>query len=255
MFRPRVIPCLLLQNLGLVKTVNFKNPRYIGDPINAVRIFNDLKADELVFLDISATKNKTKPNFNLIAKIGDQCNMPFAVGGGVRNIEDAKNIVNAGAEKIVVNSIAYENPDFVSLLADKFGSQSVVVSIDVKKKLLGKYEVVIQNGTKSTGFSPVDYAKLMESKGAGEVMLTSVNNEGLMKGFDNKLIKEVSENISIPLIANGGAGNVNHLAEAINLGKASAVSAGSIFVYHGPMNGILINFPTNSELKALFQIV
>lgn len=252
MFRPRVIPCLLLKNKGLVKTVNFKNPKYIGDPMNAIKIFNELKADELIFLDIEATANKSKPNLELISNISLNCDMPFAVGGGIRTIEDVKDIINSGAEKVCINTYAVENPDFISQVADKFGNQSVVVSIDVKKKLFGKYEVVTKNASTSTGLDPVSFAKLAEQKGAGEIMITSVNSEGTMKGYDINLIKSVSDAVSIPVIAHGGAGNIHHLSEAVSQGNASAVAAGSMFIYHGPHNAVLINFPSNKELNELF---
>lgn len=253
MFRPRVIPVLLLKNLGLVKSVQFKDYRYIGDPINAVKIFNDLRADELVFLDILASKEKRKILLDFVRNVGDEANMPFAVGGGISTIADIKEIINAGAEKVVINTQAVENPDFIRQAAEEFGSSTVAVSIDVKKKFLGKTQVYTHGGEKATGLDPVVFAQQMEDKGAGELIITSIEKEGKMEGYDLDLIRRVSEAVSIPVIANGGAGNLQHMKDAIRQSHASAVAAGSLFVYHGPRNAVLVNYPTASELQQLFQ--
>jgi imidazole glycerol-phosphate synthase subunit HisF len=253
MFRPRVIPVLLLKNLGLVKSVQFKDYRYIGDPINAVKIFNDLRADELVFLDILASKENRTVLLDFVRNVGDEANMPFAVGGGIRTIADIKEIINAGAEKVVINTQAVENPDFIRQAAEEFGSSTIVVSIDVKKKFLGKVQVHTMGGQKATGLDPVEFARQMEDKGAGEIIITSIEKEGKMEGYDLDLIKRVSEAVSIPVVANGGAGKLQHLKEAIEVSKASAVAAGSLFVYHGPRNAVLVNYPTATEIQQLFQ--
>lgn len=252
MFRPRVIPVLLLRNLGLVKSVQFKDHRYIGDPINAVKIFNDLKADELVFLDILASKEKRKIMLDFVRNVGDEANMPFAVGGGITTVKDIKEIINAGAEKVIINTAAVERPDFIREACEEFGSSTIVVSIDVKKKFLGKTQVYTLSGEKSTGRDPVEFAQLMEEKGAGEIIITSIEKEGKMSGYDLELTKRVAENVTIPVIASGGAGNTTHFQEAVKYAHASAVAAGSMFVYHGPRNAVLINYPTAEELRNLF---
>ena len=253
MFRPRVIPVLLLKNRGLVKSVRFKNFRYIGDPINAVKIFNDLKADELVFLDILAGKEKRTISIDFVKNVGDEANMPFAVGGGIRTIQHIKEIINAGAEKVIINSYAVENPDFIMKAAQEFGSSTIVVSLDVKKKLFGKQKLFIYAGSKSTSIDPVEFAGLMEDKGAGEILINSIDNDGMMNGYDLELIKNVSDAVSIPVVAVGGAGERAHFQDAIIKGHASAVAAGSMFVFHGPRRAVLVNYPSQEELINIFS--
>ncbi len=252
MFRPRVIPVLLLKGMGLVKSVKFKDYRYIGDPINAVKIFNDLKADELVFLDILASKENRSIPLDFVKNVGDEANMPFAVGGGIRTIGQIKEIINAGAEKVVINTYAFENPDFIKQASDEFGSSTIVVSIDVKKKMFGKNQAFTFGGKKGTGKDPVSFAKLMEEKGAGEILINSIEKDGTMTGYNLDLIKEVSESVNIPVVAVGGAGSLSDFSKAINYSFASAVAAGSLFVYHGPRRAVLINYPSSEELKNLF---
>ena len=249
MFRPRVIPVLLLKNQGLIKTRSFKDGRYIGDPINAVKLFNQFRVDELILLDVIASKNNRVISLDLVKNIGEEAAMPFAVGGGIRTLHDVGNIINAGAEKVVLNTYAFENPDFVQQVANEFGSSSVVVCIDVKKNFFGKEEVRVLNGSKRTKYTPVEYAKLMEDKGAGEIIIQSIDNDGRMWGYDIALIEKVSNAVTIPVIGLGGAGSVEHLKEAYLLGHASAVAAGSMFVFHGAKNGVLINYPEKSELN------
>lgn len=253
MLKTRVIPCLLLKNQGLVKTIQFTDPHYVGDPINAVRIFNEKEVDELIFLDITATRENRKPNFKLISEIASECFMPFSYGGGIRDLHDVKEIFNLGVEKVVINSHAIENPDFINKISELFGSQSVVVSIDVKKTLLGKYEVSTLNGKKNTKHEPVTFAKHMEIMGAGEIFLNSIERDGTMQGYDIKLIKEVSTSLSIPVIACGGAGRLEDFADAIKKGGASAVAAGSMFVFYGKHRAVLINYPTIQSLEKLFS--
>lgn len=248
MFRPRIIPVLLLQNKALVKSKAFKDYRYIGDPINAVKIFNDLKADELVFLDISATKEGRLISLDFVKNVGEEANMPFAVGGGIRSIEDIRSIIGAGAEKVIINSYAVENPDFIYQASETFGSSTIVVCIDVKKKLFGGLQTWTVSGTKSTGYSPVDFAKLMQEKGAGEIIIQSIEKDGMMNGYDIDLIRKISEAVSIPVVALGGAGNLNHMKQAFEEGFANGLAAGSMFVYYGALNGVLINYPKKSEL-------
>ena len=246
MIRPRVIPCLLLKNEGLVKTVKFKDPKYLGDPINIVRIFNDKEVDELIFLDITATVENRKPNFELLGKITSECFMPLGYGGGIREMDDVKKLLAMGVEKIVLNTSAVENPSLIRAAADYAGSQAVVISMDVKKTLLGKYEVYTRGGKKGTGLDPVKFAIEMEKQGAGELFVNSIDRDGMMQGYDLELVRRVAESVTVPVVACGGAGNIQHLAEAIQAG-ASAAAAGSMFVFQGPRRGVLINYPERSE--------
>ncbi len=254
MYRPRVIPILLLKDKGLVKSIKFKDHRYIGDPINAVKIFNDLKADELVFLDILASKEKRSISLDFVKNVGDEANMPFAVGGGIQTIQDIKEIVNAGAEKVIINTYATENPDFIKQASDVFGSSTIVVSIDVKKKLFGKKQVYTLAGTKATGLNPVSFAKQMQEMGAGEIIINSIDKDGLMDGYDLELVREISKSVTIPVIAAGGAGSLMDFSKAINDSFASAVSAGSLFVYYGPRRAVLINYPSREEILNIFNL-
>lgn len=253
MFRPRIIPTLLLLDKGLVKTIKFKNPTYVGDPINAVKIFNDLKADELVFLDITATREKRLPPLDLLKNISEEAFMPFAAGGGIQSAEDAKKIIDAGSEKVVINSASVTNPEVVSRIANHFGSQSVIVSIDVKKNLWGKYKVCIEGGSKMTNIDPEPHAIRMEQAGAGEIFINSIDLDGTMSGYDVELIRLISDAVKIPVIACGGAGTLEDFAKAIKIGHASAVAAGSMFVFHGPRRAVLINYPEQHEMEYLFR--
>jgi len=250
MLRARVIPCLLLGESGLVKTRQFKDPKYVGDPINALKIFNDKEVDELVLLDIGASREGRPPPFSLIAEVATECFMPLAFGGGIRSVEDARRILKLGVEKLVFNAAASELPEVLRHSSREFGSQAVVASIDVRRKLLGKYEVVLDRATRGTRTDPVDYARRMEDLGAGEIFLTAVDREGTMKGYDLELIARVSSAVSIPIIANGGAGSVSDFGLAISKGGASAVAAGAMFVFHGPHRAVLITYPSQAELAA-----
>lgn len=252
MIKTRVIPSLLLQGRGLVKTVKFKDPVYIGDPVNAVRLFNEKECHELVVLDINATVQKRPPDFKLVQEIAEECFMPFAYGGGIRSLEDIRTLVHLGVEKVIINSYAFENPDFISEAAKTFGSSTIVVSIDVKKDLFGRYEVFALGGRKNTSKNPKDYALEMERRGAGEIFLNAIDRDGVMKGYDLCLIRSVSEAVEIPVIACGGAGKIEDLGTAVNEGGASAVSAGSLFVFWGRQKGVLINFPSDEELLTVF---
>jgi len=247
------MPCLLLQDGGLVKTVKFKKPRYVGDPINAVRIYNEMEVDELIFLDITATLESREPPFQLISQLASECFMPFTYGGGIKRIEDINKIFSLGVEKIAINTYAVEAPGFIEEAANLFGSQSIVVSLDVKKKFFGNYEVRIHGGRKPTDFHPVHLAKRMEDIGAGEILLTSIDRDGTMKGYDIDIIRAVSKGVDIPVIACGGAGKVDDFFRAVRLGGASAVAAGSMAVYQGTNRAVLINFPNEKELHALFD--
>lgn len=252
MFRPRVIPVLLLKNKGLVKTIQFKKPKYIGDPMNAVKIFNDMGADELVFLDITATAENRIAPIDVIQEIGDEAYMPIAVGGGIRTFDQVKQIIAAGAEKVVINSACVSNPEVLSQSAEHFGRQSVIASIDIKKSLFGGQKVFTENGRKNTKINPLRHALQMEKMGAGEIFINSVDQDGMMTGYDLALIKEIAAAVKIPVVALGGAGNLAHMRAAIENG-ASAVAAGSLFVYKGPHRGVLINYPEKEELKTLMR--
>ena len=249
MLKTRVIPCLLLRNEALVKTVKFKKFGYIGDPANTVRIFNELEVDELVFLDILASKNNQTIKFNTLQEIASEAFMPLAYGGGIRTFDDAKKILKIGFEKLIINSYAVENPQFITQLANHFGNQSVIGSIDVKKNFFGKYEVVTYGATKKTKLNPVEWALRLEKLGAGELLITSVDKEGIWEGYDYELIKQITDSVSIPVIANGGAGNLDHIEKVVKESKASAVALGSMVVYQKKGYGVLVNFPDRKELE------
>jgi cyclase len=252
MFRPRVIPVLLLKNLGLVKSVKFSNHRYIGDPINAVKIFNDKRADELIFLDISASKEDRLVALDFVHKVGDEANMPFAVGGGIKSIQDIRKILENGAEKVVLNTFVCKNPYFIKEATDAFGSSTIVVCLDIKKNFFGKYEIVYLNARKKLKQNVIEFAQMMADYGAGEIVIQSVDNDGTYQGYDIELIKQIACAVTIPVVALGGAKDYNDLSLAANKGFASAVGAGSMFVYHGPRKAVLISFPNKQELGEIF---
>ena len=245
----RIIPLLQIKSGSLVKTVQFKNPVYIGDPVNAIRIFNEKEVDELIILDITATQEHREPNYNLIRDIAGECFMPLCYGGGITSIDQIKTIFNSGVEKISINTSAFTNPSLIEKAASMFGSQSIVVSVDIRKNLLGSLTVFVDGGKKNTGMNPVKYAKEMENRGAGEILLNLINQEGTFKGFDRKLIKEVSDAVNIPVIASGGAANVEDLCGTLIETGVSAVAAGSLFVYNSRIRGILINYPDKSRIR------
>lgn len=249
MLKTRVIPCLLLRGSGLVKTTGFKDPKYVGDPINAIRIFNEKEVDELVLLDITATREGRPPSFTTIEEVASECFMPLAYGGGIRTAEQARRILKLGVEKVVFNSSAWHTPEVLRDASREFGAQAVVASIDVRRKLFGRYEVVVDGGTRSTGMDPVEYAKRVEAQGAGEILLTSVERDGTMRGYDLELLSRVTQAVSIPVIASGGAGSVGDFAAAIRQGGAAAVSAGAMFVFHGPHRAVLITYPAHRDLE------
>jgi len=253
MLLPRVIPVLLCRDGGLCKTTRFKNPAYVGDPINAVKIFNEKEVDELVFVDITATNESRRPNLQHIREIAGECFMPLCYGGGVRSLEDAKEVIACGVEKVAINSFAAEKPDFIREAAAELASSTIVASIDVKKDFFGKHHVYTHGGTRKTEWHPVEFALTMEKMGAGEILLTSIDRDGTQSGYDLELIRSVADAVSIPVIACGGAGQVGHFAEALEA-HASAVAAGSMFVFHGRHRAVLINFPSQPELKrAIFH--
>jgi cyclase len=249
MYRARVIPCLLLSGERLVKTVRFKQPTYVGDPINAVKIFNDREVDELAILDITATPERRDPPFEHLREIAGECFMPLSYGGGIRTIEQARRLFGLGVEKVLINTAAADHPALLASIAGEYGSQAVIAGIDVKKDWLGRTRVFNRAGCNNTGREPVEYATSMANAGAGEILLNSIERDGTMSGYDLDLITQVSRAVSIPLVACGGAGSIEHLAAAIAAG-ASAVAAGSLFVFAGPRRAVLINYPSAAELRA-----
>ncbi len=239
---------MLIQKNGLVKSVRFKNHKYVGDPINAVKIFNDKEVDEIVILDISATAEKRKPNILQIKEIASEAFMPLAYGGGITKLDEIKELVTSGVEKVVLNTAAVQQPDLIKQGADWVGSQSIVVSVDVKKNLWGKYKVFTMNGTNNTGLDPVEFAKQVERSGAGEIFLNSIERDGTFEGYDLQLIDAVTKAVHIPVVAVGGASSVDDFGKAVAHG-ASAVAAGSVFVFQRPHRAVLISYPSQKELK------
>lgn len=254
MLYPRIIPCLLIHNKGLTKTVKFKKGKYVGDPLNAVRIFNEKEVDELMVLDIDATVKGTEPNYELIEKMAKECRMPLCYGGGIKTADQAKKIFSYGVEKIAISSLAVEKPEVVTEIAEAVGNQSVVVVMDVhKRKFLGKYELLTHNGTKSTGLNPVVFAKEMQQRGAGELVVNSIDNDGVMQGFDMKLIDVVKQAVNIPVTVIGGAGTLDDVGEVIQKHGIIGVSAGSLFVFKGKYKAVLINYPNPQEKETLIK--
>jgi len=253
MFRPRVIPCLLLKNKGLVKTEKFKNPVYVGDPINAIKIFNEKYVDELIFLDISSTTQRHPVQFDIIENIASECFMPVCYGGGIRSLEVVRRILRIGIEKISLSSYAVENPNFIKEVSGEFGSQSIVVCIDVKRDSLGRYEVVTHNARIKTGIDPLKFAIQMEESGAGELVINSVDRDGTMLGYDIELVKKITKDVTIPVIACGGAGKLEDLKSVVVEGGASSAAAGSLFVFHGKYRAVLINYPEEQEISTVFS--
>lgn len=244
MIPSRLIPCLLLRGNGLVKTKKFKESVYIGDPVNAVRIFSEKEVDELVILDIDATREGREPNYELIAEIAGECFMPVAYGGGIRTLAQARKLIRCGIEKVVINSASVDSTGFIREIADVFGSQAVVCSVDAKKTLFGGHRVFVKSGTIDTKLKPEDHAAALVQAGAGEIFLNSIDCDGQMQGYDIELIKKVSTSVNVPVVACGGAGTLDHMRKAMIQGGASAVAAGSMFVFYGKHSAVLINYPT-----------
>lgn len=251
MLRSRIIPCLLIQDKGLVKTVNFKSPKYVGDPINAVRIFNEKQVDELIMLDIDASAKGNDLDYKNIEHWASECRMPLCYGGGIKTVEQAQRVFSLGVEKVALSSAAIENPNLVSDIAAKVGSQSVVVVLDVKKKLLGGYDTMILNGKKSVKKSPLELAKSFEELGAGEIVINNIDRDGVMKGYDLDLVDKVRRVTSGPLTILGGAGQLEDIDELIQNHKIIGASAGSLFVFKGKYKAVLINYPSIEQKKEI----
>ncbi len=250
MLLKRFIPCLLLKGNGLVKTVHFKGPKYIGDPINTVRIFNEKEVDELILLDIEATPKHREPDYKLLLEIANECFMPLTYGGGIKTFEQAQKIFSIGIEKIAINTSAYSHPELITQIAKVYGSQAVIGVIDVKKNFFGKYQIMSNAGTNRHKENLHDWVKHLEELGVGEILVTSIDREGTWSGLDIELVKEVTSASRVPVIAHGGAGTVDHLIDAVKKGGASAVAMGSMVVYQKKDFGVLINFPDKRILEA-----
>ena len=254
MLYPRIIPCLLVHEKGLIKTVKFKDPKYVGDPLNAVRIFNEKEVDELIVLDIDATSKEQEPDYKLIQHLAAECRMPLCYGGGIKTVEQAQRIFSLGVEKIAISSVAIENPAIIKDIAQRVGNQSVVVVLDVKKKLLSsKYDLYIHNGKINTGKVPVEFAKMCEELGAGEIVINSIDQDGTMSGYDHHIIKKIRENISIPITVLGGAGSLEHVGDMISKQGIIGTAAGSLFVFKGKYRAVLINYPNRIEKEELIK--
>jgi cyclase len=254
MLRPRIIPCLLVKNKRLVKTVNFRDAKYVGDPINAVRIFNEMEVDELMVLDINATTNGTEPDFKMIDNLAAECRMPLCYGGGVKTTEHAQSIIALGVEKVALSYAAIDSPKLVSEIAEQVGNQSVVVVIDVKKKLIGEnYEIWTHNGKKNTGKCPIKFAMQLEKFGVGEVIVNSIDNDGIMKGYDLAIVEKIRKKITIPMTVLGGAGSLNDIGQLISQYGIIGAAAGSLFVFKGIYRAVLINYPNRTEKDALID--
>lgn len=248
MLRPRIIPCLLVKDKGLVKTVNFKDPKYVGDPINAVKIFNEKQVDELIVLDIDATRENRGPDFKMIENLAVECRMPLCYGGGVTTVEQAKRIFGLGVEKVAISSAAVHDPGLVSRIAEQVGSQSAIVVIDVRKNPSGKYEIWTHNATKNTEKDPIEFAQQMEKLGVGEIVVNSIDNDGVMKGYDHILVSNIRQSVSVPLTVLGGAGSLKDIGQMIANHGIIGIAAGSLFVFKGIYKAVLINYP-NPEKK------
>jgi len=248
MLRKRIIPILLLKNESLVKTVKFNKFNYIGDPCNTVRMFNELEVDELIICDIRASLNRLEPNFKLLSDIASECFMPLAYGGGIKSLDQAKRIFDLGFEKVIINSSSFQSNDILSKIAHSYGSQALICSIDVKKNFFGEKLVYSLSGTHNTNFTPLFWAKEVEKRGAGEILLTSIDKEGTWEGFDFDLSNYIAQNISIPVIAHGGASNIRDINEILSKSDLSGVGIGSMVLYQKKNMGVLINYPDKNLL-------
>lgn len=254
MLLPRIIPCLLIHNNGLVKTTKFKDPKYVGDPLNAVKIFNEKEVDEIIILDIDASSMKKEPNYKLIENMAVECRMPLCYGGGIKTVEQAQRIFNLGVEKISVSSLAFENPELVKEISLRVGNQSMVVVLDAKKRVFGnKYDVYINNGKVNTNINPEKFAYDLQNLGVGEIVINSIDKDGTMTGYDMNLISRIRDSISIPLTVIGGAGCYDNLGEVIAENGIIGAAAGSLFVFKGKYRAVLINYPTPAEKQELIE--
>lgn len=249
----RIIPVLLMRNRGLEKSIRFTDFKYVGCAVNAARVFSNRNADELVLLDTVATEQGRRPHLDIVKEIADETFMPLTVGGGIRSVDDIWALLKTGADRVVVNTAAIEHPELIEAGADRFGRQCMVVSLDVKQHRDGRYEVYTHSGSRATGLDPLETAKQIEAAGAGEIMLTSINRDGTLEGYDIELTRAVADAVSVPVIACGGAGSVAHLAEVCYEGNASAAAAGAFFLFYGKRRVVLITYPTDASLRNHFD--
>ncbi len=253
MLRPRITPCLLIRNQGLVKTRQFKNDKYVGDPINAVKIFNEKSVDELIVLDIDATMLNQQPNFNLIRKLADECRMPLCYGGGIKDLDQAKSIIHLGVEKIALSSVLFDNPNLISEIAREIGSQSIVGVFDVKKSFLGKYSIYTHNGTKKCAGSLEDWISKFQNLGIGEILINSIDRDGMQNGYDVELARRISNHLIVPFTFMGGASSLEDLGDLIKLMGVGGYAAGSLFVFKGKYRAVLINYPKFKDKLTLIN--
>lgn len=248
MYRARVIPCLLVRGNGLVKTRKFKDAVYVGDPVNAMRIFSEKEADEIVVLDIDASREGREPNYELIEEMAGEAFMPMAYGGGIRTLDQVRRLIRCGIEKVVINTAATESTDIVRAASAEFGNQAVVGAVDVRKPMIGRYRVLSKSATLETQLNLEDHIKNLVYSGAGEILLNNVDRDGMMNGYDIEMIRTITRMVNVPVVACGGAGTTEHLTQGIHDGGASAVAAGSMFVFHGKHRAVLISYPKNIKL-------
>lgn len=255
MLRPRIIPCLLVRNKGLVKTVKFVGGKYVGDPINAVRIFNEKKVDELIALDIDATSKGSEPDYEMIRKLAAECRMPFCYGGGVANVDQAKKIIALGVEKVGISAAAVENPQIIEDIAAELGTQSVIAVLDIKKKRFGRgYEVWTHNGTRNSGKCPIEFGRTLEQLGVGEIVVNSISNDGVMQGYDIGILKHIRDAVGVPMTALGGAGSFDDIRVLVRELGVMGAAAGSLFVFKGSYKAVLINYPTETDRQSLYSV-
>lgn len=252
MLRPRITPCLLVSGGGLVKTIKFGSPKYVGDPLNAVKIFNEKEVDEIIVVDIDASVMQKNPDYTLIKNLAAECRMPLCYGGGVRTVDQIEEIISLGVEKVAISSAAISNRDLISRGAMAVGNQSIVVVMDVKEvSAPGGYEIFVHNGTRATGLNPVEFAKWAEQEGAGELVINSIDRDGTMAGYDLRLIKILRESTNLPITVLGGAGSLQDIAGLIEQFGIIGAAAGSLFVFKGRFRAVLISYPSRSEKDAL----
>ncbi len=254
MLRSRIIPCLLIHNKGLVKTVKFQEGKYVGDPINAVKIFNEKEVDELTVFDIDATRENREPDYEVIKNLASECRMPLCYGGGITHAQQAKKIIALGVEKVSISAAVMDNPNLITQIANEIGSQSIVVTLDIKKKRFSKnYEIWTHNATNNTHKCPVEYATHLEALGLGEIVINSIDNDGVMKGYDLEIVDRIRDKVSVPMTILGGAGSVKDIKELVRRYKTIGAAAGSLFVFKGPYKAVLISYLSEDERIALHE--
>ena len=250
---PRVIPVLLLRNKGLVKTVKFKDAKYVGDPINAVKIFNEKGVDELCFLDIDATREGREPNYNYLSEIATECFMPLSYGGAIRTLDQMRRLIQSGIEKMVINTLTLEKPEIIKAAAESFGSSTIVGAMDVKKNFFGKHLIYSHSKGATVNLDPVKHAVSLQQMGVGEILLNNVDNDGMLNGYDLELVSRITESVDVPVIACGGCSSLDDINKVVNESHASAAAAGSFFVFHGKHKAVLITYPEYDSLQRIFS--